>query len=250
MAGSHQRALTPRRRVPRSFRVIRALRARGQQREVQSPCRYRPVSVLVIRVAQTTAPSTTPPPPAERGEEHGAAGGSARAGVRTATRRPTPRLDGGSVRAVWWCCGVALTRYPCAHPRVRCDCATKICLDKPAARPTAREQGAPRGPGGAPWRGTNSPPITPHWQFSGSTTPHTQPTTQHAGTSTRMAVLVLLKPTAMSANGGKRSDTKRTAHRRPCRIAAVRVASPRNISPTELPAWLTTAPRRPLRPSP
>ena len=38
MAGSHRRALTPRRRVPRSFRVIRALRARGQQREVQSPC--------------------------------------------------------------------------------------------------------------------------------------------------------------------------------------------------------------------
>ena len=59
MAGPHQRALTPRRRVPRSFRVIRALRARGQQREVQSPCRYRPVCVLVIRVAQTTAPSTT-----------------------------------------------------------------------------------------------------------------------------------------------------------------------------------------------
>ena len=92
-----------------------------------------------------------PPSPAERGEEHGAAGGSTRAGVPTATRRPAPRLGGGSVVAVWWCCGVAVTRYPCAHPRVRCDCATKICLDKPAARPTAREQGAPRGPGGAPW---------------------------------------------------------------------------------------------------
>ena len=60
-----------------------------------------------------------------------------------------------------------------------------------------------------------------------------------------MAVLVLLKPTAMSANGGKHSDTERTAHRRPYRIAAVRVASPRDLSPTELPAWLTTAPRRP-----
>ena len=112
MAGSHQRALTPRRRVPRSFRVIRALRARGQQREVQSPCRSRPVCALVIRVAQTTAPSTTPPPPAERGEEHGAAGDSTRAGVPTATRRPAPRLGGGSVGAVWWCCGVAVTRYP------------------------------------------------------------------------------------------------------------------------------------------
>ena len=55
-------------------------------------------------------------------------------------------------------------------------------------------------------------------------------------------MLVLLKPTAMSANGGKRSDTERTAHRRQCRIAAVRVASPRDLSPTELPAWLTTAP--------
>ena len=143
MAGSHQRALTPRRRMPRSFRLIRALRARGQQREVQVPCRSWPVCALVICVAQTTAPSTTPPPPAERGEEHGAAGGSARAGVRTATRRPTPRLDGGSVRAVWWCCGVVLTRYPCAHPRVRCDCATKICLDKPAARPTAPSKAHP-----------------------------------------------------------------------------------------------------------
>ena len=58
-------------------------------------------------------------------------------------------------------------------------------------------------------------------------------------------MLVLLKPKAMSANDGKRSDTERTAHRRPCRVNAVRVASPRDLSPTELPAWLTTAPRCP-----
>ena len=99
MAGSHQRALTPRRRVPRSFRLIRALRARGQHGEVQLPCRPRPVCALVICVAQTTAPSTTPLAPAERGEEHCAAGGSARAGVPTATWRPAPRLGGGSVGA-------------------------------------------------------------------------------------------------------------------------------------------------------
>ena len=59
MAGSHQRSLTPRLSIPRSFRLIRALRARGQKREVQVPCRSRPVCALVICVAQTTAPSTT-----------------------------------------------------------------------------------------------------------------------------------------------------------------------------------------------
>ena len=61
MACSNQRALTPRRRVPRSFHLTRALRARGQQSEVDLPCISRPVCALVIRVAQTTAPSTPPP---------------------------------------------------------------------------------------------------------------------------------------------------------------------------------------------